>query len=70
MFPGSDGWVVVDADIDLVVEGGVDVDIDADVIILAPTRYGEEDFGTELEDAFGMHELVCLVDAALLEETL
>jgi hypothetical protein len=69
LFAGSLVGVVVDADVDLVVEGGVDVDIDADVIILLGGG-GQQDLGTELEDALGVHELVCLVDVALLEEFL
>lgn len=69
LFAGSLLRVVVDANVDLIVEGRVDVDIDADVIVL-PEAGGQQDFGGELEDASGVHELVCLVDVALLEKFL
>ena len=70
ILPSSGGRrMVVDADVDLVVEGGMDVDIDAYVIILG-MRHRQEDLRTDFEDALGEHELVCLVDVTLLEEFL
>lgn len=60
--------VVVDADIDLVVGIAADIDIDADVILALPRR--RQVLRSIVQDLFGDHHVVSLVDLALLEHLL